>query len=558
MIVTLFVWIVILGFSIILGNVFVKKVMPESFQNVTRIDAYFVSGLMVLNVYVQLWSIFGNVGMITFGFMTIIVFILFIYILIKYKKKCISIKVGQVETWKICVTIVVSSSILLFTIKSPEFVDTYLYHIQAIRWIEEYGVVPGLGNLHNRFAYNSAFLPLQALFSFSWMIEPQHSLNGLLGCFFAVYAIVTNRIFTSKKNMLSDYLKLVIIPYVFLNYRNISSPGTDMLAMLLVLYTVIKWCECIENKEKVQSYELLCLIVVWAISVKLSTAMNILLVIFPAIILLKNKDWKTIIKDLSCGTIIILPWLIRNVIISGYLIYPYSGIDLFPVDWKMPAELLDYDKMEIAVYGRGMQDVSRYYEPVTEWFNTWFINQMFRNKLLILIGLAASVLAVIMMVIMLVHGIRKKKLSGFICCDGNQFLLMSVILAGEFFWIFTAPLVRYGMVYLMMPMAMCYYIIEKWIGERINRYVIILGTCATVCLFLYRNEDFRLVYPQGYWAMESVANDLQGITVYSASDGGSLSGYTYFPAIADKRVLDRIELRGKDISSGFRLREGNL
>ncbi|GHV14257.1 hypothetical protein FACS1894169_02790 [Bacteroidia bacterium] len=29
-------------------------------------------------------------------------------------------------------------------------------------------------------------------------------------------------------------------------------------------------------------------------------------------------------------------WLIRNVIISGYLIFPFSGIDIFTVDWKIP------------------------------------------------------------------------------------------------------------------------------------------------------------------------------------------------------------------------------
>ena len=42
-------------------------------------------------------------------------------------------------------------------------VDTGLYHAQAIRWIEEYGVVCGLGNLHSRFAYNSAAFALCAL-----------------------------------------------------------------------------------------------------------------------------------------------------------------------------------------------------------------------------------------------------------------------------------------------------------------------------------------------------------------------------------------------------------
>lgn len=557
MIITFCIWSIVFGFSLVLGSVVVNRIMPNSFHNVTRLDVYFVVGLMVLNVYAQIWSIFDGVGMMAFSVITVLIFILLFYRLIQYKKKHNSAKIKSVATWKICVTIVVIGLIMSFTIKSPEFVDTYLYHIQAIRWIEEYGVVPGLGNLHNRFAYNSAFLPLQALFSFSWLMEPQHSLNGLLGCFFVVYAIITNRIFTSKKNMLSDYLKLVIIPYVFLNHGNISSPGTDMLAMLLVLYVVIKWSECIEYHEKLQSYEFLCFIVVWSISVKISAAMNILLVIFPAVFLLKNKDWKSIIKDLVCGVVIILPWLIRNVIISGYLIYPYSGIDLFSVDWKMPRDLLDYDKREIAVYGRGIQDVSKYSESITKWFGTWFENQMFRNKIIIILGLIATIILLIILVYMLVRGIRKDKLIGYIRHEGNQMLLMSAILAGEMFWLFAAPLVRYGMVYLMMPMALCYYFVENWIGEKINRYIIIIGTCVMTSLILYRSQDFRLIYPQGYWTVESVANDLQGVTIYSASDGSALSGYTDFPSIADKRVLGKIELRGENISSGFRIKEEN-
>ena len=48
--------------------------------------------------------------------------------------------------------------------------DTGLYHAQAIRWIEEYGVVPGLANLHSRFGYNSASFALSAFFSETWLI----------------------------------------------------------------------------------------------------------------------------------------------------------------------------------------------------------------------------------------------------------------------------------------------------------------------------------------------------------------------------------------------------
>ena len=42
------------------------------------------------------------------------------------------------------------------TSRGIEHYDTGLYHAQSIRWIEEYGVIRGLGNLHSRLAYNSA------------------------------------------------------------------------------------------------------------------------------------------------------------------------------------------------------------------------------------------------------------------------------------------------------------------------------------------------------------------------------------------------------------------
>lgn len=57
--------------------------------------------------------------------------------------------------------------------------DTGLYHAQAIRWIEEYGVVPGLANLHSRFGYNSASFALSAFFSETWLIgRPMHCVAG--------------------------------------------------------------------------------------------------------------------------------------------------------------------------------------------------------------------------------------------------------------------------------------------------------------------------------------------------------------------------------------------
>jgi len=42
--------------------------------------------------------------------------------------------------------------------------DTDLYHAQTVRWINEYGTVKGLGNLHSRLGFNSLWLALASLF----------------------------------------------------------------------------------------------------------------------------------------------------------------------------------------------------------------------------------------------------------------------------------------------------------------------------------------------------------------------------------------------------------
>ena len=66
-------------------------------------------------------------------------------------------------------------------------------------------------------------------------------------------------------------------------------------------------------------------------------------------------------------------------------------IDLFPVDWKMPKEILEMDKMEMVVLGRGVETVSSYYDSITDWLPVWFDNQMLKYKLLIIMGFVAAV-----------------------------------------------------------------------------------------------------------------------------------------------------------------------
>lgn len=556
MVITILSWIIIGGMSYILGDALVCIIAPNVYRKAARTDLNIVCGLMVLNVYAEICSIFIKVGCIAFLIAFAGAFIWAVYGQ-RYKRWNLKQSLKEIKQWQICVCIIVVSYIGLWTLRSPSFIDTYIYHAQAIRWIEEYGVVPGLGNLHNRFAYNSAFLPLQALFSFSWLLDSSlHSLNGFLCVFFLFYFVFTCGFLNGNWGGVSDYLKLIIPLYIYLNRYSISSPGTDMLAMLLVIYIPAKWCECFVNGESdIQVFGVISLIAGWAITVKLSTITSIIFAVYVATKLIKAKRWRLLLIDFAAGIIILFPWLIRNLIISGYLIYPYSGIDLFNFDWKMPQALVDYDRQEIMVWGRGIYDVTKYKMSISQWLPIWYADQKFRDRIMIIVGLVTTIILILFVIINIIRKIKNSTLER--KDNKNTSLLLTVVysILGTLFWLFSAPLIRYGMVYLIMPLAIFIYILKERIGgDKFMRSMIMAGTFVICIHYLYKNEDFRLIKPQGYWFMDTEKREWEGIDVYipTGVTGDVLTGYDDFPGVPKEDILEKNERRGDKMESGFR------
>lgn len=100
--------------------------------------------------------------------------------------------------------------------------------------------------------------------------------------------------------------------------------------------------------------------------------MLVILALYPAVCLIRSKEWKKIGSYLLCGCVVLAPWLVRNVLISGWLIYPFAAIDLFSVDWKIPASYLQNDSDQIKVWGRCLYDVTKINDPVSAWFPVWW------------------------------------------------------------------------------------------------------------------------------------------------------------------------------------------
>ena len=112
---------------------------------------YLVSGLILLTSLTQIIVLFFPINFYTmFGILGLL--ILLSIIKRKNTKNFIpKIKVSA----SLILFLIFWATILLINAGPTMMDDTESYHIQSIKWIKEYGSVPGLVNLHERFGFNS-------------------------------------------------------------------------------------------------------------------------------------------------------------------------------------------------------------------------------------------------------------------------------------------------------------------------------------------------------------------------------------------------------------------
>jgi hypothetical protein len=550
MILILFNWVYILFTAYSLGFLFKKFVGRRFKYEIKSADSIVFAGLVMATVYAQFFSLVYKVGLVANIFLVVVSVVIFtIYckeIIYNVKNTGIGRKVITlflILVWCYC------------TSRGYIHYDSDLYHAQSIRWIEEYGIVKGLGNIHVRFAYNSSFFALQALYSMKFLCGTSlHAVNGFIALLLSFEVVRLIDISNKRRVNISDFARMGAFYYLTVIYSDIVSPATDYTIMCIVFYLVIKWLELLEqNEESYVPYSLICVACVYAVTVKLTAGVILILLIKPAYMLIKDRKWGDIICFILMGTITIAPWVIRTIVISGYLIYPFPAIDIFDVDWKMPLEKAANDAAEIKAWGRGLYNVELVDLKINEWFSNWF------RETLPAIGkifVTLDIICIALYVVIGVINIRKKlKL-------WNELLVLGAVIASYIFWQTSAPLLRYGYAYVILTIVITFGIIwENLCGKNSKNVVIYTRVVVAVliALTLIKAVSFaKYVYgniKQPYYAHQkdygeySLASyEVNGVTFYYPIEGDQV-GYKYFPAIP---VRIDITFRGDDISSGFK------
>ena len=560
------IWLYMAVTTFLLGYGILTVIAHFCTYQVRKWDSYFMCGLAAATVYAQFFSLFAAVGFVA----NLVMIGICIGIAIFCRKRLVEDLQSLLQQMKrekeafgkrffgkFFLLLILVILYAYGTSRGIIHYDTGLYHAQSIRWIEEYGVVKGLGNLHCRLAYNSASFALSALYSMAFLGgQSYHVAAGFLALLLAMVCLKLADIFKRKRLKPSDFARVMCLYYLLIIFDEMVSPASDYFMVLTAFYLVIRWMDLLEEKvDAIFPYAMLCVLGVYLMTVKLSAALIVLLVIKPAWMLMKKKNWKEIGIYLLLGILIAAPFLIRNVLLSGWLVYPFTSIDLFSVDYKIPEGIAAYDAKEIQVWGRGYSDVTRFDIPIREWLPDWFRGLGGMDKLFVMVALISVVIFGLRLIWNL---IRKAELY-------DKLILEAVLVLCFLFWLLSSPLIRYGCVYVYLVSAVVFGDVcteffqgEKFIPKKNGKKIEKICIALIGVFLLYKAAAFgkELVnsYVNDYWICqkdyenyETESYEIEGVTFYCPVSGDQV-GYESFPSSPTKA---QIALRGEGMEDGF-------
>jgi hypothetical protein len=336
--------------------------------------------------------------------------------------------------------------------------DSKEYHYLSILWYEKYKVIPGLANVHGRFAFNPASFIIQSAYSFTGPLgQSIYSLNGLVTLLFLLWVLARMLDYRHSFAGLA-YLVLFTLACRTL-FINVSSPSSDTLVFICITWSLISLSDNGTGTLSLSSTLIPLIIILFAPIVKLS-AYPLLLILPPLFYLLPGTVPKIPLftKLLAIALLIYLPWLGRNYILSGYLVYPLPYPDLFHPDWKVPKDVLlvDYYYIKYGVnhFIPDRTDIARLQsQSFLQWFISWIRSQPSVVNLLILFLAIFSPIAWGILYLW-----RKRT-------DTLKFLCWLVSYIGIWIWMISSPEFRFGIVFLSLSVFFPLFLLTKNISS---------------------------------------------------------------------------------------------
>jgi hypothetical protein len=321
-------WLVLCFIFSFLG-LLIRRSCGLRIQSMENIFISFWIGWAFTIVILQVWHLCFPVDWRVFVFISILSLI---GLLLNWRDIWHLIRQGFSRNWIFCfIVLPVAVFLANHAIDLPNNGDSGLYHLNSIRWAVSYPIVPGLGNLHGRLAFNSSYFLYVAMLEIGfWAHRSYHLANSLLmfvlfsQVLFDGFRLIKGRAKLQGVTLFNVILLLSIIPVSAIGI-NISSPSPDlpifilgiMISSQLLAFLLNSRYTCKDARFVVFSVTMLATV---GITVKLSFiafGATTLLVTFIVCFVKYRRDWfdyrRILLWIIPCAAITLLPWMLTPV-----------------------------------------------------------------------------------------------------------------------------------------------------------------------------------------------------------------------------------------------------
>lgn len=443
---------------------------------------YLISGLILLTALAQWWVIFLPLTPVA-----LIAICLILAILTWLKRKTLippgSALISPGRTLKIKPSVIFTSCFLalllmILTLNAGPTImdDTDSYHIQMVKWIQQYGTVPGIANLHLRFGFNcSWFTSIGLLSPHLEGINQYLVLNGLLSCWFCQYLL--QKIF-AKSHTTGLIATCAILAITLLCWPmtrgNAATANYDFITTCCIIALFMEGFFAGRPGPEW---------IIWPLYLFTVRVLNAPLLLLTAFILFRSS-LRTSIVWLLAGAFLIIPFVIRNIILSGYPLFPIWQLDPFSFDWKVSRPLVREISEFIKYYNRSNDEISLVInKPFSSWIVVWYRNLFTYDKILVNISLLAWAGLLI--------SVKRWLSTSFMYFRWFLIVMLLQLMA----WLFTAPDPRFVYGILLFPIFTALTLIPPVPKQRLITGIFLIPITCLVLLYSIRKTitlpDYR-------------------------------------------------------------------
>jgi len=277
---------------------------------------------------------------------------------------------------------------------APTVYDSGLYHFNAIRWLNEHQIPPGLGNLHGRLAYNQSYFCYPALLNlYPFFNRGHNAANSLLfflllaECLLSVLRALRNRRGRAAPGWRQS-LPMLFLPLLLFTAAttSLSAPTPDCAGFLLQIVLFLHLWRLLRRRSSARGIRseagFVILVSAVSVTVKLSNAVYAMLcatvaVAFACTALRRSATSRArcLAPVLSVSGFCLLLSLCRSMLLSGYPLYPLT-VARIPVDWAVPLDAARSEARSIAAWARNPTRAASEVLDSRAWFAPWLKRTM--------------------------------------------------------------------------------------------------------------------------------------------------------------------------------------